>query len=155
MTNKYPNSFHIFFMFLFLPCGIFTQKKNVITKWIFWGNRNKAWHQKVNIHTSTLATGAISERSSPTDFAVEIQGGREDELAASAPELWILVIIPYNKFWKLTWNCISFHSNRGLVRNMTAFFMDSTTLDSRTSHYQNKRWRHSVFLFFLFLFLLG
>lgn len=34
------------------------------------------------IHT-TVVTGAISERSSSTDFAVETLGGTEDELAAS------------------------------------------------------------------------
>jgi hypothetical protein len=55
-----------------------------------------------NILTSTLGAGAISERSSPTDFAVEMQGGAEDELATSVPELWIPAIISYNKLWKST-----------------------------------------------------
>lgn len=36
-------------------------------------------------HTITPATGATSERSSMTDFVVEIVGGADDELAASVP----------------------------------------------------------------------
>ncbi len=38
--------------------------------------------QEKKIHT-TVPTGAISERSSPTDFVVETLGGAEDELPAS------------------------------------------------------------------------
>lgn len=57
---------------------------------------------KENFHTSTLATGAISERSSLTDFALVMQGGTEDELATSVPELWIPAIISYSKLWKST-----------------------------------------------------
>lgn len=47
-----------------------------------------------------VVTGAISERSSSTDFAVETLGGTDDELAASVRAEWRLVNISYKRLWK-------------------------------------------------------
>lgn len=55
------------------------------TEWRIWRDKRQKKRKRKEIHTTAAVTGAISERSSPTHFVVEMAGGTEDELATSVP----------------------------------------------------------------------